>query len=472
MQPQIVGEVTLPDGAHGAAGVPAPGRALSRRRNTRPTRWPIAAASRPTRSGGIAAEIADVAFDQPLVIEQPWTDTLGRRHPTHGRAAGRDARDARHLGAFQRVPHLPRDPSAADAARRDRYAGLLALQVALSEADPARAAAGRARAAPPNTTMPGMALGFPRGPEDLLLDDDGTPIRIDKAFSWDAPIAAHGMMHMRASATPGRAIPTRSTRCSCTWPTWRWNSSMNPGEAARQADRPATRRPANTASRMSSIPTPITPRRSPMPISCCRTRPISSAGIASRCSIARSAAPTGRRTRSASRCCKPDRDVRPFQDVLIDLGARLGLPGFVNEDGAPKYRDYPDYIAQPRAHAGHRPARRLARHRRQQARQGAAEPGPARALRRERLLLAAPSAARAALFQARQPRLPRAGARDGNGRRTRTQIVLQLYASRCSASASPPRATAPSSRPTRIARGIRQVFDPLPFWYSPRRAER
>src|SRR3546814_8850086 len=29
----------------------------------------------------------------------------------------------------------------------------------------------------------------------------------------------------------------------------------------------------------------------------------------------------------------PDRDVRPFQDVLIDLGARLGLPGLVNADG-------------------------------------------------------------------------------------------------------------------------------------------
>src|SRR5438270_8193993 len=26
----------------------------------------------------------------------------------------------------------------------------------------------------------------------------------------------------------------------------------------------------------------------------------------------------------------PDRDVRPFQDVLIDLGARLGLPGFAH----------------------------------------------------------------------------------------------------------------------------------------------
>jgi len=36
--------------------------------------------------------------------------------------------------------------------------------------------------------------------------------------------------------------------------------------------------------------------------------------------------------------------VRPFQAVLIDLGARLRLPGFVNEDGNAKYRDYADYI--------------------------------------------------------------------------------------------------------------------------------
>jgi anaerobic selenocysteine-containing dehydrogenase len=40
----------------------------------------------------------------------------------------------------------------------------------------------------------------------------------------------------------------------------------------------------------------------------------------------------------------PDRDVRPFQTVLLDLGARLGLPGMVDEAGAPKYRDYADYI--------------------------------------------------------------------------------------------------------------------------------
>ena len=40
---------------------------------------------------------------------------------------------------------------------------------------------------------------------------------------------------------------------------------------------------------------------------------------------------------------EPDRDVRPFQTVLIELGAR-GLPGMINNDGSPKYTDYADYI--------------------------------------------------------------------------------------------------------------------------------
>jgi sulfite dehydrogenase (quinone) subunit SoeA len=41
---------------------------------------------------------------------------------------------------------------------------------------------------------------------------------------------------------------------------------------------------------------------------------------------------------------EPDRDVRGFQSALIQLGARLGLPGMVNEDGSAKYQDYADYI--------------------------------------------------------------------------------------------------------------------------------
>src|SRR4029077_19628048 len=42
---------------------------------------------------------------------------------------------------------------------------------------------------------------------------------------------------------------------------------------------------------------------------------------------------------------KPDRDVRPFQDVLLDLGARLKLPGMVDSGGRPAYPGgYADYI--------------------------------------------------------------------------------------------------------------------------------
>ena len=41
---------------------------------------------------------------------------------------------------------------------------------------------------------------------------------------------------------------------------------------------------------------------------------------------------------------EPDRDVRPFQTVLLDLGARLGLAPMVKEDGSAKFKDYADYI--------------------------------------------------------------------------------------------------------------------------------
>ena len=41
----------------------------------------------------------------------------------------------------------------------------------------------------------------------------------------------------------------------------------------------------------------------------------------------------------------PDRDVRPFQDVLLDLGHRLGLPGMTNEDGSARFpKGYADYL--------------------------------------------------------------------------------------------------------------------------------
>ena len=43
-------------------------------------------------------------------------------------------------------------------------------------------------------------------PEDLLLDEAGRPQRIDKAFRWDAPLSAHGLMHM-VIANAGQGDP-------------------------------------------------------------------------------------------------------------------------------------------------------------------------------------------------------------------------------------------------------------------------
>src|SRR2546421_581104 len=48
----------------------------------------------------------------------------------------------------------------------------------------------------PMQPLEGMPLGHPCGPEDLLVDAAGEPLRIDKAYSWEAPLAAHGLMHM------------------------------------------------------------------------------------------------------------------------------------------------------------------------------------------------------------------------------------------------------------------------------------
>ena len=67
----------------------------------------------------------------------------------------------------------------------------------------------------PGRPLPGPPLGFPTGPEDLLVETDGTPRRIDKAFSWEAPLAAHGMLHLViTNAHNGDRTP--SIRSSCT----------------------------------------------------------------------------------------------------------------------------------------------------------------------------------------------------------------------------------------------------------------
>jgi anaerobic selenocysteine-containing dehydrogenase len=58
---------------------------------------------------------------------------------------------------------------------------------------------------------------------------DGSPARIDKAFTWDAPFSAHGLMHMLIpNAHAGD--PYRIDTLFLYMANMAWNSSMNSGE--------------------------------------------------------------------------------------------------------------------------------------------------------------------------------------------------------------------------------------------------
>ncbi|MBX6373261.1 MAG: molybdopterin oxidoreductase family protein, partial [Acetobacteraceae bacterium] len=193
----------------------------------------------------------------------------------------------------------------------------------------------------PNTPIAGNLLAFPHGPDDLLVDEAGNPLRVDKAFSWEAPLGLHGMMHT-VIGNAGAGDPYPIDTLFMFMANMAWNSAMNPGEIIRIL---TEKRPDGEyviphviyADAYFSETVPyadlILPDTTYLERWDCISlldRPIGSAhgaGDAIRQPVV-----------------KPDRDVRPFQDVLIELGARLGLPAFVKEDGSPRFKDYPDYI--------------------------------------------------------------------------------------------------------------------------------
>ena len=84
----------------------------------------------------------------------------------------------------------------------------------------------------PNTPLAGAPLGFPAGPEDLFIDADGGPVRIDKAFSWEYPLAVHGMMH-NVVRNAWAGDPYRIDTLMIFMANMAWNSSMRPEDARR-----------------------------------------------------------------------------------------------------------------------------------------------------------------------------------------------------------------------------------------------
>jgi anaerobic selenocysteine-containing dehydrogenase len=193
----------------------------------------------------------------------------------------------------------------------------------------------------PDCPLDGPHLGFVRGPEDLALKPDGTPARIDKAFTWENPMSAHGLMHMVISNAHA-GDPYKIDTLFMYMANMSWNSSMNTrGVIEMLTDKdesgayviPRIIYSDAYSSEMVAYADLILPDTTYLERHDCISlldRPICEADAAA----------------DAIRwpVIEPDRDVRGFQTVLIQLANKLKLPGFTAADGAAKYTDYADYI--------------------------------------------------------------------------------------------------------------------------------
>jgi sulfite dehydrogenase (quinone) subunit SoeA len=339
--PAVVGEFTLEDGR-----TAVPSFQLMADRYMDKNYGPEAAA---LRSGvaahhirRIAAELAEAAFDKEIDVE--WTDWAGRKQDKMiGRPVAMHA--MRGISAHSNGFHTCR--------------AIHLLQMMLGTIDvpggfrykppfprpcpPPQKPAGKPGQVNANSMLPGPPLGFPTGPEDLLVDADGTPQRIDKAFSWEAPISAHGMMHMViTNAWKGDPYPIDTLFMFMA--NMAWNSSMNTSGVMdmltdRNPDTGDYKIPFivySDAFWSETVPycdiiLPDTTYLERWDAVSLLDRPICSAD--------------GPADAIRQPVVEPDRDVRAFQSVLIDLGARIGLPGLTNEDGTAKYPGgYPDYL--------------------------------------------------------------------------------------------------------------------------------
>ncbi|MEM6467693.1 MAG: molybdopterin-dependent oxidoreductase, partial [Pseudomonadota bacterium] len=287
----------------------------------------------------LAAELANAAFEKEIAINRPWTDFRGERHET---ITGRPV-------AFHAMRGISAHANGFQTCR-----ALHVLQLVLGSVEcpggfrfkppypkPVAAHPKPHHKVTPGKPLDGPHLGYPRGPEDLALNPDGSAKRIDKAYTWENPLSAHGMMHMVISnAHAGDPYPIDVLFMYMA--NMSWNSSMNTrGVMEMLTDKdengeyviPKIIYSDAYSSEMVAYADLILPDTTYLERHDCISlldRPISEADAMA----------------DSIRwpVVEPDRDVRGFQSALLELGARMGLPGMVNEDGSAKYADYADYM--------------------------------------------------------------------------------------------------------------------------------
>ena len=266
----------------------------------------------------------DQTFELPIAVDR----RLGRRARDASPATGRVPRDARPRGAFERLPDdaRARDPDALlgtiDRARRLPPQGAVPARTSPPNCRAVQRARRRSSRTRRSTRRRSASR---RARTSCAIDDDGAPMRIDKAFSWEYPLSAHGLMH-NVITNAWRGDPYRIDTLMIFMANMAWNSTMNTDRGARDAERQATPT-ASTRSRSSSCATrssretaafadlvlPDTTYLERHDVMRMLDRPISE--FDGPCDSVRVPVvpPTG--------------ECRPFQEVLVELASRLKLPG-------------------------------------------------------------------------------------------------------------------------------------------------
>ncbi|WP_408952391.1 molybdopterin oxidoreductase family protein [Lysobacter sp. Hz 25] len=339
----VVGEYSLPDGRRAV-----PVFHLVAERYLDPQYAPDAVSERcgiPAETiRRIARELAEAAFEHAITLPIAWTDAYGRQHSEMtGRPVSMHAMRgiSAHSNGFHtcRALHvLQLLLGAVDTPGSFRY------QPPFPKPIPPPNRPGKTRQ--PNGALDAAPLGFVHSPEDLVVDANGQPRRIDHAFSWAYPLSAHGMMHtVIRNAWAGD--PYKIDTLMMFMANMSWNSAMNTGETigwlTDRGEDGEYRIPriiyadayASEMTAYADLVLPDTTYLERFDAISLLDRPISDADSAS--DAIRHPVVDAAQQREG-------RDVRGFQSVLLELGARLGLPGMVHDDGSPRYRDYADYI--------------------------------------------------------------------------------------------------------------------------------
>ena len=193
----------------------------------------------------------------------------------------------------------------------------------------------------PNTPLNGMPLGWPASPDDLFVDEDGEAVRIDKGFSWEYPLSAHGLMH-NAITNMWRGDPYKVDTLLLFMANMAWNSSMNTEKVREMLvdkdENGEYKIPfiivcdafSSETVAFADLVLPDTTYLERHDCMSMLDRPISEFD--------------GPVDSVRIPVVKPKGECKPFQDVIVELASRLKLPAFVDDNGDRRYEGYKDFV--------------------------------------------------------------------------------------------------------------------------------